>query len=150
LISKAQNYEMLVTRLSTLAKFVVLDMGASLPPFVLKSLPACNELVVVVEGQPNSIRHTKLLIDQLIESGMQRDKIRVVLNNRTRTETQMAWNAVQEQLEYPISVTITPAPELFTQATRLQTPAVICQPDNAASQQILKLADLILEREKAR
>jgi hypothetical protein len=32
----------------------------------------------------------------------------------------------------------------------MQTPVVICQPTNITSQQFLKMADTILEREKAR
>jgi pilus assembly protein CpaE len=150
LTSKAQNYEMLVTRLSSMAKFVVLDMGTSLPPFAIKSLAICNEIAVVVEGAPNPIRHTKILIEQMMASGIEPGKVFAVLNNRARAESQMPWATVQEQLGHPIAVTITPAPELFAQAVRMQTPAVICQPDNSASQQLLKLADLILEREHAR
>jgi hypothetical protein len=51
LTSQTRNYEMLLTRLSSLARFVVLDMGISLPPFVVKSLPFCDELFVVLDGQ---------------------------------------------------------------------------------------------------
>jgi MinD-like ATPase involved in chromosome partitioning or flagellar assembly len=57
---------------------------------------------------------------------------------------------VQERLGHAITATLTPAPELFTQASRLQTPAVISQPANTTSQQFLKIADAIIEREKAR
>jgi MinD-like ATPase involved in chromosome partitioning or flagellar assembly len=57
---------------------------------------------------------------------------------------------VQEKLGHSIAATLTPAPEAFAQATRLQTPAVICQPTNMTSQQFLKIADAVLEREKAR
>jgi MinD-like ATPase involved in chromosome partitioning or flagellar assembly len=74
----------------------------------------------------------------------------VILNNRLRSESQMAWTQVQEKLGHSISSTLTPAPELFQQATRMQTPAVMSQPTNMTSQQFLKIADAILEREKAR
>ena len=150
LSSRVQNYEMLLTRLSTLARFIVLDMGISLPPFVMGTLPLLNEQMLVVEGLPNSIHQTRLMIDQMLQMGIPERTIKVVLNNRYRTEAQMPWGKVQEQLGHPIEVTITPAPELFLQAGRMQTPAVICQPDNVASQQFLKLADQVLEREKAR
>jgi hypothetical protein len=40
-------------------------------------------------------------------------------------------------------------PELFTQALRLHTPAVLAQPGNMVSQQFIKLADTILKRAKA-
>ena len=150
LTSQVQNYEALVARLSSLARFVVLDLGTGLPTFVQKVLPMCNERIIVVEGAPSAIQHTKLLIDDIFDLHIDRKSISVVLNNRQRSEAQMAWTQVQEKLGHSISSTLTPAPELFLQAERLQTPAVMCQPTNMTSQQFLKIADSIIEREKAR
>jgi CheY-like chemotaxis protein/MinD-like ATPase involved in chromosome partitioning or flagellar assembly len=150
LTSQVQNYEALVVRLSTLARFVILDLGNGLPAFVQKLLPMCNERFIVVEGVPGTIQHTKLLIDEIVDLKIDRKSISVVLNNRMRTESQMQLAQVQEKLGHSIAATLTPAPEAFLQATRLQTPAVICQPTNMTSQQFLKIADIVLEREKVR
>ena len=150
LTSQVPNYEALVARLSSLARFVILDLGTGLPTFVQKVLPMCNERIIVVEGAPSAIQHTKLLIDDIFDLRIDRKSISVVLNNRQRSEAQMAWTQVQEKLGHSISSTLTPAPELFLQAERLQTPAVMCQPTNMTSQQFLKIADSIIEREKAR
>jgi len=150
LTSQVQNYEVLVARLSTLARFIVLDLGNGLPTFVQKVLPMCTERIVVVEGVSSSIQHSKLLIDEIANLKIDRTSISVVLNNRQRSEAQMQWAKVQEQLNHSVAITLTPAPELFLQATRVQTPVVICQPTNMTSQQFLKMADTILEREKAR
>jgi CheY-like chemotaxis protein/MinD-like ATPase involved in chromosome partitioning or flagellar assembly len=150
LTSQVQNYVTLVTRLSTLARFVVLDLGTGLPSFVQKILPMCNKRIVVVEGVPSSIKHSKLLIDEIADLEIDRTSISVVLNNRQRSDAKMQWANVEEQLNHSIAITLTPAPEAFLQATRMQTPAVICEPTNITSQQFLKLADTILEREKVR
>jgi len=150
LTSQTRNYEMLVTRLSALANFVVLDLGLSLPPFVVKSLPFCDELFVVLDGQPNSVRRVRLLVDQLAELGVDRASIHAILNNRLRSESQAPSASVETDLGHPIAVAISAAPELFLQAERMKTPAVFCQPNNVTSQQFLKLADSILEREKVR
>jgi len=150
LTSQVQNYEAIVSRLASLAQFIVLDLGNGLPAFVQKILPMCNERIVVVEGAPGAIQHTKLLIDEIASLQIDRKSITVVLNNRMRTEAQMQLSQVQEKLGHSIAATLTPAPEAFLQATRLQTPAVICQPTNMTSQQFLKLADAVLEREKSR
>jgi MinD-like ATPase involved in chromosome partitioning or flagellar assembly len=99
---------------------------------------------------PGTIQHTKFLIDEIVDLKIDRKSISVVLNNRMRTESQMQLTQVQEKLGHSIAATLTPAPEAFVQATRMQTPAVICQPTNMTSQQFLKIADTILEREKAR
>jgi MinD-like ATPase involved in chromosome partitioning or flagellar assembly len=128
----------------------VLDLGVGLPDFVLKLLPACHERIVVLEGVPNTIRHTRILIDEIAALGIERKGISAVLNNRVRSETQMAWTDVQEKLGHPIATTLTPAPELFVQAIRMQSIAVLSQPTNVTSQQIFKIVDLVLEHEKAR
>jgi CheY-like chemotaxis protein/MinD-like ATPase involved in chromosome partitioning or flagellar assembly len=150
LTSQVQNYEALVSRLSTLARFVILDMGNGLPAFVQKILPLCDERFIVVEGVPGTIQHTKFLIDEIADLKIDRKSISVVLNNRMRTESQMQLAQVQEKLGHSIAATLTPAPEAFVQATRLLTPVVICQPTNMTSQQFLKIADSVLEREKPR
>jgi pilus assembly protein CpaE len=150
LTSQVKNYESLVAHLSMLARFVVLDLGNGLPAFVQKILPMCNERFIVVEGVPGTIQHTKLLIDGIVDLKIDRKSISVVLNNRIRTESLMQLAQVQDKLGHSISATLIPAPEAFVQATRLQTPVVICQPTNMTSQQFLKIADDVLEREKTR
>ncbi|MCX6057255.1 MAG: response regulator [Chloroflexi bacterium] len=150
LTSQVQNYETIIGRLASLARFIVMDLGTGLPSFVQKILPMCNECIIVVEGVPGTIQNTKLLIENMESLQIDPNSISVILNNRQRSESQMAWTQVQEKLGHSISATLTPAPELFLQATRIQTPAVMSQPTNMTSQQFLKITDTILEREKAR
>lgn len=147
LINQVSQYENLVARMSTLGRFIVLDLGMGLPPFVQRLLPLVNELFVVVEGTPNTITHTRALIHDLVELGTDKNLIAAVLNNRVRTENQMPWEEVQEQLDHSIVATMTPAPELFAQASRLKTPAIICQPESLTAQQINKLAERIEEHQ---
>ena len=148
LISQVQNYEALIPRLAALARFVILDLGSGLPSFVQKILPMCNQCIVVVEGVSSTIQHTRLLINDIVDLKVDLKNISVVLNNRMRSESQMRLSQVQEKLEHSIAATLTPAPEAFQQSVRLQTPVVICQPTNMTSQQFLKIADTLIEREK--
>src|SRR5919109_2550019 len=147
LINQTANYETLVKRLAGLARFVVLDLGVGIQPFAEKILPLCNEILVVLEGVPNTIIHTKALIDDIAALGISKKNLKVVLNNRIRSETQLPSSQVQAQLEHEILSTLTPAPELFVQATRMQTPAILCQPDSLTARQITKLVDFVAERE---
>jgi CheY-like chemotaxis protein/MinD-like ATPase involved in chromosome partitioning or flagellar assembly len=149
LTSQVKNYEALVTRLSTLARFIVLDLGASLPAFVQKVLPMCDERIVVMEGTPSAIQHTKLLIDDIASLSLDRKTISVVLNNRMRSEMQMPLSQAQDKLGHSVISALTPAPEVFLQAIRTQTMAVICQPSIVIAQQFLKIADTMIEREQA-
>ena len=147
LINRVNQYENLMARISTLGRFIVLDLGIGLPPFVQRLLPMIDELFVVVEGMPNTITHTRALVNDLVELGMDKNRIAAILNNRVRTESQMPWEEVQEQLGHSIAATLTPAPELFAQAARLKTPAIICQPESLTTQQINKLVERIAEHE---
>lgn len=147
LINQTANYELLVKRLAGLARFVILDLGVGIQPFAEKILPLCDEVLIVLEGVPNTIIHTKALIDDIGALGITKKNIKVVLNNRIRSETQLPSSQVQAKLEHEILSTLTPAPELFVQATRVQTPAILCQPDSLTARQIVKLVDFVAERE---
>jgi MinD-like ATPase involved in chromosome partitioning or flagellar assembly len=147
LINQVSNYEALVSKLSKLARFTVLDLGLGIQPFANKLLPVCDEVLIVLEGTPNTITHTKALIEDITSMGVNKRIINVILNNRIRSDTQLASSEVKAKLNHEIIGTLTPAPELFSQATRMQTPAILCQPDSITTRQIGKLVDSIAERE---
>ena len=147
LIGQVANYETTLTLLTELARFVVLDLGVGMQPFAQKVLPFCNEVLVILEGAPNTIIHTKALIDDIASLGVNKKSINVVLNNRIRSDTQLPSSQVQTKLDHEIVSTLTPAPELFVQATRMQTPAILCQPDSLTARQVNKLVDFITEHE---
>ncbi|MDK1081085.1 MAG: response regulator [Anaerolineae bacterium] len=144
LTDHVNQFKTLVTRLSSLGSFIVLDLGVGLNRIVQNLLPLINELIVVVEGNKESITVTRVLIDRLIEFGADKNYISTVLNNRVRSESQMSFKEVQKILGHTIAAVLTPAPELFAQASRLNTPAILCQPDSLTTQQITKLVDQII------
>jgi pilus assembly protein CpaE len=147
LINQTANYEAIVRRLAALARFVVLDLGTGIQPFAEKILSLCDEVFIVLEGVPNTIIHTQALIDDIAALGITKKNIKVILNNRIRSDTQLPSSEVQAKLEHEILSTLTPAPELFVQATRVQTPAILCQPDSLTARQITKLVEFVTERE---
>ena len=149
LISQVAQYEATLEKLSSLTRYVVLDLGSGLPPFVQKLLPACNDTVIVLEGVSNTILHTQALIEELIKLGLKKERITAALNNRIRSDTLLTVSAVQDKLGHPVTVVFTPAPELLTQATRMQTAAILCQPEGVTAKQILKLADHLIQNEAA-
>jgi pilus assembly protein CpaE len=147
LINQTSNYEALTTGLAGLARFVVLDLGMGIQPFAPKVFPHCDEVLILLEGVPNTIIHTKALIEDIASFGINKRNINVVLNNRIRSDTQLPSSQVQTKLEHEIIATLTPAPELFVQATRMQTPAVLCQPESLTARQVHKLVEFVTERE---
>lgn len=148
LTSQVKKYDSLIERLAGLARFVVVDLGSGLPEFTQSILPLCSEKIIVVEGLVNSIRHSKLLIDDIANLKVDRKTIGVILNNRVRSESQMSLRQVQDKIEHSITSSLTPAPEIFSQALRVQSTVVVSQPLSTTAQQFLKIAEGILEREK--
>ena len=147
LINQTAHYEATLSTLASLARFVVLDLGVGIQPFAHKILPYCNELLIVLESAPKIIAHTRALIDDIVSMNVNKRNINVVLNNRIRNDTQLPTTQVQSKLDFEIISTLSPAPELFTQATRLQAPAVLCQPESLTTRQVNKLVEFIAERE---
>lgn len=147
LINQVSNYEALVPGLAGLARFVALDLGVGIQPFAPRVIPHCNDVLILLEGVPNTIIHTRALIEDFASLGINKRNINVVLNNRIRSDTQLPSSQVQTKLDHEIIGTLTPAPELFVQATRMQTPAILCQPESLTARQVNKLVDFITERE---
>jgi DNA-binding response OmpR family regulator len=140
------QYEMIVKRLSVMARFVILDLGAGLTAVNQKLIPMCNELIVVVEPLSTSVAHSKALIDDLAALGVERRKITTTINYRVRFDLQLSVNQVQEKLGHSIAVTFTPAPELILQSARQQTSAYFGQKDTLTRQQYATLASKIEEK----
>ena len=147
LVNQTAHFEAVASGLAGLARFVVLDLGVGIQPFAPKVIPHCNDVLILLEGVPNTIIHTRSLIEDVASFGINKRNINVVLNNRMRSDTQLPSSQVQSKLDHEIIATLTPAPELFVQATRMQTPAILCQPESLTARQVNKLVDFIMERE---
>lgn len=149
LLGQTAQFEALFDCLASLAAFLVLDLGSALSPWAEKILPLCRDKIIVTDASANTITHTRHLIDDLTEVGVDPAAITVVLNNRVRFEAQRPWTMAQQGLGHPIAATLSPAPELMEVATRRHLPAVLAMPEDVTSQQILKIAEKILMPESA-
>ncbi len=142
MIAKVDQFVAIVARLITLAHFVILDLGNDLLPFVQKILPLCHHLLVVTEPSPNAVIQTRALVEDLRGLGVKEETIKLVLNNRVRSETILPAVEVQNRLPFPLAATITPAPELFHLASRTRNLAYFAQPESLTARQIAKLASI--------
>jgi CheY-like chemotaxis protein len=140
--------ELIVNRLAYLASYVVLDLGPGLTKLNQSLVKMCNQVIVILEPIPNTILHTRALIADLVDLGVNPKCIQAVVINRIRSDTQMNWTQVQQKLEHPVPVAITPAPELFYQAVRTRAIIASSQPNSLTGQQFAKLAALMLDIEK--
>jgi MinD-like ATPase involved in chromosome partitioning or flagellar assembly len=139
----ANEFLAIVKELPNIAKYVVLDLGTGIHQITEKAINTCDMLIVAVEPFPNTVIRTKALIDELRKRGFDQERMQIVLINRIRTDVQLTWNQVKEQLKSPIAVAFTPVPELAYQAAMKNIPIVVQQPDSLVSQQFSKLADMV-------
>jgi CheY-like chemotaxis protein len=140
--------EALVNRLSYLTPYLVLDLGAGLTSLAQKLVTSCDLLFVLAEPVENALTQSKMLVDDLIELGISKGNIQVVMINRVRSDTQLSMPQIETQLGQPPVISITPAPELIFSATRMKTLAIISRPDSLTAQQFAKLAASVLDFER--
>ena len=148
LVNSTTAMEALVNRLRFLTPYLVLDLGAGLTPLTQKILPSCDLAFVLVEPLVNAVEHSRMLMDDLNELGIQKRSIKLAVVNRIRSETQMTMTAIEEHLGQVPVVTITPAPELMYMAARNQTTALACRPDSLTYQQFNRMASIVLDFEQ--
>jgi pilus assembly protein CpaE len=142
-----EQVDVIVRHLSQMARVILLDLGPSMTPFVRTVLPHCDNIVVIFEPFIATLQQSKFLLDGLKGLGFTKERVDLVSLNRVRTGTQPTIEQLSRKLDHPISVYIPPAPELAMQATTRKTPIVIQDPESITSQQINKLAGVIIEKD---
>jgi pilus assembly protein CpaE len=140
--------EALVNRLSYLTPYLVLDLGAGLTSLTQKLLASCNLIFVVAEPVANALTHSKMLINDLIDAGVPKANVQVVVVNRVRSDTQLTMQEIEKEFGQPPVVAVTPAPELIYMATRMKTLPIVSRPDSLTAAQFTKLAAAVIDFEK--
>jgi CheY-like chemotaxis protein len=145
LIESLPQYKAVYKHLASMPEYLLLDFGAGLPRITQALLPQCDHVIVLIEGVQNTITHSKLLLKDLEELGLDESKITIIMNNRFRSEQLLSLSQVEKGLDAHITVTFTPAPELHVQAARLKSVGILLQEEGITKQQFKKLAQTITE-----
>lgn len=142
LLSCSDNLLGIVTHLARLAQFVILDIGTPNIPCFNRLVSVCNELLVISEAQPESLKRTCMLLEQLPSLNTNhKTEVNVAVINRQRADFQIKIDEVIETLGItPISV-IPPGPELSFQAAQRQLPISYIMPNGIVALQLEKLAE---------
>jgi DNA-binding response OmpR family regulator len=144
-LTHIDQFHQIAKQLQTQAEYTVLDLGPSLTPINSKILPECNKIIICLEPSPSNITQTKILIQDLINSGIGEGRFITVLINRQRSGVQLSWEQAENQLERKIDQIFTPVPELAYQAAATNNPMVLRTQDNLTAEQFRDLAQLILD-----
>lgn len=141
LISSVAQLEVILFHLFTLGSFFTLDIGTPYTPGLEKMLNMVDELIVVTEPQPHSVKRTGQLIEELSTMGFAASKpYTVVINNRVRADVQYSAVQIQEMLNRPKTPFIPGVSEQSYQAAIRNIPLGYLQPDGIYMQQINELA----------
>ena len=149
LVGASAQLEAVVRILPFLAPMVLLDIGVPVLPKVDRVLAFCDEVMLITEPFPASLRGTKRYMQELGNCGFGKSKLlSVVMINRIRADVQLTITQVQESLGQTVAQVIPPVPEVAYQAALQYLPIVKLQPDGLIAQQFKRLAEIIAQRRK--
>jgi pilus assembly protein CpaE len=134
-LARVDQFAAIVEHLAALSSWSVLDLGPGIPPHTDRLLEACDQLIVVVEPDPNAAVHTKALLDDLSLRVLGRDRISVVVVNRVRSDLKLSRTQIQDLIGHPAPYVFTPVPEIAYQAARTKVPMILVSESAAHSQQ---------------
>jgi CheY-like chemotaxis protein/MinD-like ATPase involved in chromosome partitioning or flagellar assembly len=145
-VTALAQFEAIVENLGQMADLVVLDIGTNFHPAYGILTGLCDEIILVTEPQPVTVRQTQALIGELKGQDFGSAKVLTLITvNRIRTEMTMTMSQIEDVLGHSVTLGIPPLPELsYLTATRA-TPMYILQPESIIANQIDTLADSIAQ-----
>lgn len=144
-ITHVEQFLQIAKKLPNLATYTILDLGPSLTPINAQILPECDKILICLEPSPSNVTQTRILIQDLINSGIGDGRFITVLVNRQRSGVQLSREQTENQLERKIDQIFTPAPELAYQAAANNIPIIRRPEESLTTEQFRDLAKLILD-----
>ena len=144
-ITHIEQFLQIAKKLPHLATYTILDLGPSLTPINTQILPECDKILICLEPSPSNVTQTRILIQDLINSGIGDGRFITVLVNRQRSGVQLSREQVENQLEKKIEQIFTPAPELAYQSAAKNIPIIQRPEESMTKEQFRDLAKLILD-----
>jgi CheY-like chemotaxis protein/MinD-like ATPase involved in chromosome partitioning or flagellar assembly len=145
-VAYLDEFQKIARELKTQADYIILDLGPSLTPLASRILPECDKIIICLEPSPANITQTRIMIQDLINSGIGEGRLLTVLINRQRSGVQLSWEQAENELERKIDQIFTPVPELAYQAAVTNTPMVQRADNNSmTADQFRDLAQKILK-----
>ena len=138
------QYEMIIEQLAMLVPVVFLDIGTVFHPAYDLLVRQCNEIILITEPQPVTVKLTRLITEDLRQRSFGSGKaLTVVAVNRTRAEITLTMSRIEEALKVPVALGFPPATELAYLAATRSVPMVLLQPEGIITQQYSILAEHI-------
>ena len=136
-----------VHHLRTLARYVMLDLGAGLNRVSGRLVSELDAVVLSVEPNRVAISLAREILQELNQIGIARSRVKVVLVNRVQSSLQIPWQDAEQELGHEMTAIISPAPELAFQASEAGFPIIAFQPNAIVANQLTKLAEEVSRRQ---
>jgi DNA-binding response OmpR family regulator len=145
LTNNVAQFQAIIRELTLISDYLFIDIGSPSNPNWRTLLGFCNQVILVVDPDPITMRRSKALMNEFGKLGIGKSRrVTPVAVNRARSDIQLTLPQMQEALGQSVSILIPPAPELAYQAATRSTPLSLMQPESLLSQQIKRLADQII------
>lgn len=128
--------------LSRQVQYVVLDLDRCLNHVTFTMAQAVDVLVCVMRPDYVSLRRTKLMMDWMSESGLDRGKLRLVLN-RTGWSGEVPAADVVKTMQLPVGIEIPDDPKSSLRAVNAGVPMLMSAPSSKFSRRVVQLAEEI-------
>ncbi len=140
---------MIVRHLRTLARIIILDLGAGMNRLTARLLQEVDQLTMAVEPNRVALTLARETLHEVEQIGLAHAKISVVLVNRVQSSLQIPWQEAEQILNHEMTAIISPAPEVAFQAAEAGFPIVLFQPNSIVANQFTKLAEEVGSRRGA-
>jgi pilus assembly protein CpaE len=135
--------------LRSMARHVIVDLGAGLSRHTMRMVKEADQVVLVVEPYRYSLNMARETLKEIEGVGVGRGRISVVIVTRVASSSQVPWQEAEQILGHEMLGIIGPAPELAFQAIEAGFPIVLFQPASIATTQINKLTEELTARVRA-
>jgi len=142
----ADSFEAITLGLAYLAPCVILDLGVSLTEVNERVMQYCDQIIIVLEPVEHTLIQSKSLNEDLVTSGITKNRIEAILVNRLRLGIQLSFGQVKQIYDGEITGIFTAVPDLAYRASNKNQPIIALQPDGVTAQQFSNLAKRIIQK----
>lgn len=133
----------LVREMRNIGRPAVFDLGSGYSPLIAALYQEMDRLLVILDSSGVTLSMARDLLTELTRDDQSKERIRLVVINRSKLNHQPPWHEVETVLGREISAIISAAPDAAFQALEAGSPLVTQQPNAIVSSQIAKLAEEI-------
>ena len=140
----AEHVQRILTFLSGLYDYVVVDCGANYDDRTLTILERADDVLLIVTPEIGPLRNAVLFLSLADKLGMDRGKIQIVLN-RANSQVGIEEKDIQQMLRHKVGFRLASGGRITVMSVNRGIPLVLDKPDHPLAQQITSMADAFVK-----